>query len=127
MSIDILINVQYKLCMFVDVKVIDIENHNISEINNTMINNKDDFSYIDNDNSICDIRVFDDGIQINKKNSGYILNLCLRQNPYAFIETNEGKLKFDVKIVDFNKNNDILVMRYVLSEQEHEIQIRYRS
>lgn len=96
-----------------------------SEANN--IESKDDFTYLDNNDCLCRIQVMQDGIIVNKKSDSYNMELNLTNNSYCILTTSEGEIKFDVKVVDFNKKNDILVMRYVINDIERKIEINYRS
>ena len=91
------------------------------------IKNKDDFTYLDNENNVCNIRVYEDGLTLDKKGKDYNLYLCLMGEPYAQIQTCEGIVKFNTKVVDFLKNDDILVMHYSIDSDTREITIRYRS
>lgn len=89
------------------------------------VENRTCFSYTDNDKNNCEMCVYDDGICFFKESDDHILELHLRDNYYAKITTVEGILKFDAKVVDFNVNNDILVMRYIVNDEERIIEIRY--
>ena len=89
------------------------------------VENRTCFSYTDNDKNNCEMCVYDDGICFFKESDDHILELHLRGNYYAKITTVEGILKFDAKVVDFNVNNDILVMRYIVNDEERIIEIRY--
>lgn len=91
------------------------------------IDNKYSFSYVDNQNNMCDIRVFDDGICLLRKSLDHTLQLNLRKKAYAVITTSEGSIEIDTKVVDFIENDDILVVRYVVDNIERQIKIVYRS
>lgn len=91
------------------------------------ISDKYNFSYLDNDNNLCEIHIFDDGIHLLKTSKDYSLQLNLRKKAYAIITTNEGNVKIDAKVVDFIENDDILVVRYIVDDTERQIRILYRS
>lgn len=83
------------------------------------------FTYTDNDKNNCEMCIYDDGICFFKESADHVLELHLRDKQYAKITTCEGIVKFDVKVVDFSSNNDILVMRYIVNDEERIIEIKY--
>lgn len=83
------------------------------------------FSYIDQNNDEVKVDIYEDGIILLKKAKDYFLTLSLRNDSYALIESNEGKVEIDAKVVEFSKNNDILVMRYLIDDVNKEIVINY--
>lgn len=85
------------------------------------------FTYVDNDESTCEMHIFDDGIRLLRKSNDHILELNLLKKAYARIITGEGSIEIDVKVVDFIENDDILVMRYIVDDIKREIRIIYRS
>lgn len=97
----------------------------IDEVLVKNIENKNCFSYVDNNNDACEMIVFEDGICFFKQSEDHLLELNLRGNNYAKITTEEGNLKFDVKVVDFKSNNDILVMHYIVNDEARIIEIKY--
>lgn len=101
-------------------RIVDIVNvENVTNINN--------FAYLDNENNKCHISIYDEGLVLLKQCKEYYLDLHLLDPCYALIKTKEGNLKFDTKVVDFSKNNDILVMRYIIDTDERSIVIRYEG
>ena len=98
---------------------------NYTETNNVQIDNRRCFSYYDCDNNGIQIMVFDDGLFVNKHTEDYILELNLRENCYAKITNSEGIIKFDAKVVEFYQNNDILVMHYLVQDEDKIIEIKY--
>lgn len=113
--------------MEINLKVYDENKLILEDINIKSIEDKNHFSYIDDNNSICKIDIFNDGISIIKQATGYKLELVLRKISSCNITTKEGCLNLDAKVVDFIVNNDILVMHYSIDEQLRKIQISYRS
>ena len=97
---------------FEEVGVYDIEDQN-------------HFTYFDNEKKSCRISIYDDGICFFKQNNDYLLELHLKDEAYVKIISDEGILKFDAKVVDFHKNNDILVMHYLVNEEERIIKIKF--
>lgn len=105
----------------------DLSTMNIDKVDIENIENKHDFAYIDNDGNKCRVMVYEDGLCLQKLAKEYELKLNLRKDSFIEITSGEGVIKLDTKVVDFNENNDILVMRYVIDEEEREIRIIYRS
>ena len=83
------------------------------------------FSYLDNENVRCQMSVFDDGICFVREAEDHALKLSLRDEKYALISSEEGNIKIDLKVVDFQINSDILVMRYLIDDEERTIRIQY--
>lgn len=97
------------------VDIVDI--HNIPD--------RKHFFYRDNDEAECEMSVFDDGICLYRKAADHSLELHLRSDKYARISSEEGIIKIDVKVVDFQNNSDILVMRYLIDDEERTIKLEY--
>lgn len=91
------------------------------------IENKRCFEYKDNQGDLCEICVYEEGLCLFKQSEDHLLELHLRDNTYAKITTAEGDIKLDAKVVDFIQNDDILVVRYIIGDEEREIKIIYRS
>ena len=89
------------------------------------IADKNSFSYVDNQNVRCRINIYDDGLCLLRKTNEYELELDLRDQKYAKISSKEGIVKFDVKVLDFTINSDILIMRYLIDDEERIIEIKY--
>jgi len=83
------------------------------------------FSYIDNDGNPCRMNVYDDGICLLRKCPDHLLELHLREEGYALITTEEGSCKINVKMVDMVANGDILVLHYLVEDDERIIKIKY--
>lgn len=103
--------------------LIDEEKEYVSYIDS--ITDENDFSYLDDDHNQIRIRVYFDGLVLNKKTKEYELNLYLKKEGYAEIINCEGLMKFNAKVVEFYRNNDILVMHYLLEGQDKIIKIYY--
>lgn len=113
--------------MFATIILTNITTGYVEENKALNIENRHCFQYIDKENNLCEMCTYDNGICFFKQYNDHLLELHLREHNYAKLTTEEGEIKIDVKVVDFNENNDILVMRYVIDEEEREIRIIYRS
>lgn len=91
------------------------------------VDNKRCFSYIDNDNNNCELCVYDDGICLFKECEDHLLELHLHNKNYAMVTTQEGVIELEAKVVDFLLNDDILVMRYIIDDEQRKIEVNYRS
>ena len=89
------------------------------------ITDKNCFTYIDEEQMNCEICVYDDGICLFRQSEDYMVELHLTGDKYAKVYTDEGFIKFDAKVVDFENNSDILIMRYILNDEERTITIKY--
>lgn len=107
---------------------ISLSNLNDGYYEEVIVNDIEDqncFTYLDNEKTACELCIYDDGICLFKQNEDYLLELHLKDKTYAKITSDEGILKFDAKVVDFHKNNDILVMHYLVNEEERIIIIKF--
>ena len=114
--------------MVVSIILKDLSNNGEIRYDDINIDDKDNFSYLDDDNNICHISVYGNGLCINNacKDHKLVLHL-LKDEGFAKIVTNEGEIKLNAKVVDFHTNNGILVMRYIIEDVEREIKLIYRS
>lgn len=105
----------------------NITNNTLDESIAKNIENKHSFSYIDSQKNRCDIKVLDTGIYLFEQAKDHSLELDLTKENCAKIITSEGTIKILAKVVDFIKNDDILVMRYQIEDETYELKIIYRS
>lgn len=103
------------------------ENGLVEKVNIDDIDNKQCFSYTDNESNNCEFCIYDNGLCFFKEYEDHVLELHLRGKNYAKIITSEGIVKIDVKVVDFLLNDDIVVMRYIIDDVERKIELNYRS
>ncbi len=87
--------------------------------------NRSCFSYTDRQDVQCEICIYDDGLCIFRQTNEYLIELHLIGNSYAKITSAEGIVKFDIKVVDFRINSDILIMIYLIDDEERIIEIKY--
>ena len=83
------------------------------------------FSYTDNENFLCEICVYEDGLCLFRQGEDHLLELHLKSGHYAKITTAEGIFKIEVKVLEFQLNSDILVIRYLIEDEERIISINY--
>ena len=79
----------------------------------------------DDQGTSCKIRVYDDGLTIERRNEEYEIYLNLRNECACLIKNEIGEVKIDSKVLAYNKNSDIVYMLYLVDEQEKEIKIEY--
>ena len=109
---------------------ITLLNINTGETNTVVVENVENskcFSYIDNESNNCEMHIYDNGLYLLRKCADHTLELSLMNEPFCKVISNEGEIKFDAKIIDFCVNNDILVMRYKIDDEEREIKIVIRG
>lgn len=106
-----------------------LTNLNTDEVDKTDIESDDrtHFTYIDNDKNMCEIVISNEDFLLQKKAKDYSLELCLKKVSYAKIISSEGELNLDIKIVDFLINDDVLLWRYQIDDEERQIEIVYRG
>lgn len=89
------------------------------------IEDKRCFTYVDKEGAICEMCIYDDGLCLFKQQNDYQLELHLNGDNYAKITTTEGTIKFDIKVVDFSVNSDILVMHYIVNDEARIIEVKF--
>lgn len=89
------------------------------------IGNRACFSYTDKHGVQCEICIYDDGICMFRQTNEYLIELHLLDQPYAKITSAEGIIRIDVKVLDFSINSDILIMIYLIDDEERIIEIKY--
>ena len=83
------------------------------------------FIYVDKQGAQCEFCIYDEGLSFFRQAEDHMLELHLKQDAYAKIITEEGILRFDVKVVDFKLNSDILIVRYIINDENRTIEIKY--
>ena len=111
--------------MSIKVRLICENEHYYDEVIIDDYINKYSFEYLDNDNYKCKMFINDKGLILNRISDDHQLELHLMDDAYALITSSLGELKFDIKIVDFNFNNDILVIRYLLEDVDRVIEVEF--
>ena len=89
------------------------------------IENRNCFTYVDKEKANCEMCIYDDGICFFKESKDHLLELHLKAHNYAKITTEEGSFKIDIKVIDFISNSDILIMRYLIDDEERVIKIEF--
>jgi hypothetical protein len=89
------------------------------------IEDKNCFSYADNEGFLCEMCVYEDGLILFRQGKDHLLELHLKEEKYAKITSAEGSCKLDVKVVDFMIDSDILVLHYLIDDEERIIKIKY--
>lgn len=112
-----------------DVKIIltNISSNTVDESMAHNIDNKRCFSYVDSHLNKCQVNVTDDGICLYETAVDHSLVLNLNKDANAKIISKEGEINILLKIVDFIKKNDILLVRYQIEDETYELKIIYRS
>ena len=113
--------------MTISVILTDFSNNLSDEVTVENTESKRCFSYTDNQKCNCEMCIYDGSLCFFRETEDHLLELNLNESNYAKIVSQEGEIKLDVKVVDFIQNDDILVVRYIIEEQEREIRIIYRS
>ena len=111
--------------MNVSVSLRNLNDGSIEEVMIKDVADRNCFSYVDNDSNACEMCIYDDGLCFFRQSDDHLLELNLRGHDFARITTEEGTLKFPVKVVDFRINNDILVMHYIVNDEARIIEIRF--
>ena len=89
------------------------------------IKDRNCFSYTDKQGTQCELCVYEEGICLFRHTNEYLAELHLLDSQYAKITSAEGIVKIDVKVLDFRINSDILIMTYLIDDEERIIQIKY--
>ena len=107
------------------VKLHNLSDGYIDEVIVENIDNKQCFTYIDNQMNNCEICIYDDGICLFRQCKDHLLELHLKDSAYAKITTEQGIVRIDIKVVDFHSNSDILLVHYLIDDEERAIEVKY--
>lgn len=94
-----------------------------TEVND--IEDRNCFNYTDRQGIQCEICVYEQGLCLFRHTNEYLIELHLLDKQYAKITSAEGIVRFDVKVLDFRSNSDILIMHYLIDDEERIIEIKY--
>ena len=111
--------------MRVQVILEDKEENYREVINVENVLDKKHFSYVDSYGATNNLRVFNDGITIFRLDEDHKTFVVLRKKSFIEVKTSEGSIKFSVKILALNLNNDIISIGYCVSDYKKHIEIRY--
>lgn len=106
---------------------LEIENDDTKEIIN--IDNVDDlkhFDYVDSYGANNELTLLDKGIDIKRIADTHSTHLLLKENENSFVEINslEGTLKIEAKVLAFDTNHDIITLVYKVNDRNNSITIR---
>ena len=110
--------------MNVQIQIISNDNNEIINVDNIKdINNID---YIDSYGARNNIVIHDDNVVINRVSDTHktLLFISNNEDSYIIIDGNEGKIRIDIKVLAFEKNNGIITLVYLLDEEERKIVIK---
>ena len=86
---------------------------------------RDHLIYVDSDNARCEIVIDAQGLCMVRGCHDHTLRLNLKEDAYAEVVTAEGNLRIEAKVIDFETNNDILVMQYIINDVTRILKIKY--
>ena len=111
--------------MTVQVTLKNLNDYSADQVLIEEVKDRNHFSYLDNQNCVCEIDVFEDGINILRHGQGYDLQIVGHGENMVKVSSAEGIIQLPLKIVDFIRNNDILAMHYLLEDEERIVEIKY--
>ena len=87
--------------------------------------NKKHFSYADSLDVLNDVRIFNNGITIFRKDEDHETFVVLRDKPYIKVKSSEGSILFSIKELALSINNDIISIGYYLNDSFKQIKIEF--
>lgn len=95
---------------------------NIEDVNDPNV-----LEFIDDGGAKNLLKVFDNGIDIERKADTHQTNLTLRSDEKSFVVVSslEGILQINVKTLAFERNNDIITLVYSVNDERKAITINY--
>ena len=111
--------------MNVRITIEDREDSYKEIINIVDIEDKNCFSYVDSYNANNKLKVLSDGVIINRKIDTHDTYVVLRDDGYIKIKTDEGTLKFSLKVIDLIMKNDIISIVYCVNDSIKSIKIEF--
>ena len=104
--------------MTVQVTLKNLNEYSADQVLIEEVKDKNHFSYLDNQNCVCEIDVFEDGINILRHGEGYDLQIVGHGEKMVKVSSAEGILQLPLKIVDFIKGIDVLIDRLEITKIE---------
>lgn len=89
------------------------------------VDSKKHFSYYDTYGAKNDVRVFNDGIAIYRKDKDHQTYVVLREKSYIKVKSLEGCINFSIKALAICLNNDIISIDYCVNDSIKQIKIEY--
>ena len=83
------------------------------------------FSYADSFGVLNDVRVFENGITIFRKDNDHETFVVLRDKSYIKVKSSEGSIVFSIKELALSINNDIISIGYYLNDSYKQIKIEF--
>ena len=104
-----------------------ISNDDNETINVDNIKDMNNIDYIDSYGANNSIVINNDEITINRVSDSHKTHLFISDNKdsYIIIDGDEGNIKIDIKVLAFERNNDIILLAYLIGEEERKIVIKY--
>ena len=111
--------------MKIQLKIVNSNNKEVINIEDAKDINH--FSYTDSYGANNELTILDKGIEINRVGDSHNTHLFLKENEKSFVEisSTEGILKFDAKVLAFERNNDIINLSYKVNEDQNSIEIKF--
>ncbi len=107
------------------VRLINLNEQSIDETVLEEVKDRRFFSYLDKQNCLCEVSIFDDGINIARHDDDHDTYIVTHGEQKIIVATAEGNIELPIKVVDFTFNNDILAMHYLLQEEERVVEISF--
>lgn len=100
---------------------------NKETINIDEVNNPNHLTYHDSYGAFNELTIYEDGIEILRSSASHNTEFKLRNNDKSFIsiQSLEGKIVFDAKLLAFERNNDIITLVYNVNNDKNTIVIKF--
>ena len=81
------------------------------------------FSYWDDEDHFHEVFLDEGGLTLFRHDDDHLTELFFHGHSYIRITGEEGTLQFDVKVLAFERNDDILLFRYLIGDDEKALEI----
>lgn len=110
-----------------DVQIVIKNLDGVETINVNNVMDKNDFNYIDSYGAENHVSITNNELveieRLTMSHSTYVsLN---RESGFIEIDSKEGRLNFDLKVVEFDVKDNIITMAYILADELKKIIIKY--
>ena len=89
------------------------------------IENKEHFFYTDAYDGQVEVFLDKDGITMFRQGEDHLTELYHHASSYIRVTGEEGEIRFDIKVLAFIFNDDILSMRYLIEDDEKVLEIQF--
>ena len=111
------------MCYDICVRLTDVNTGNVLV---SYARNEEDpshFTYWDDEDHFHEVFIDEGGMTLFRHDDDHLTELFFRERSYVRVTGEEGTFQFDAKVLAFERNDDILLLRYLIDDEEKVLEI----